>query len=70
MKYCVTASIVTVLNLILLTLAFALILQVNLSNVVNVLLYVVFPCLVFLNIPLYFIIKYLLLSKEVFFSRE
>jgi len=70
MKYCVTASIVTVLNLILLTIAFALIMQVNLYNVVNVLLFIIFPCLVFLNIPLYFIIKYVLLSKEVFFSRE
>ena len=69
-KYCLSASIVTLLNLILLTFVFALIMQVDLYNAKNIMFYIIMPCVLFLNIPLYYIIKYLLVSKEAFFTRE
>lgn len=68
LKYCITASIVAVLNLILLNFALVLALQVDLYVAKNILLFLIIPCIVYLNIPLYFIIKYLLVSKKMFFT--
>jgi len=70
MKYAITASLVAVLNLVLLTLSVTLILQINLYEVDNLLKFVLLPCILYLNIPLFYIIKYLLLSKEVCFTKE
>jgi len=70
MKYCVTASIVTVLNLFLLTFAITLILQVDLYDAKSLLEYIIIPFVIYLNIPLYFIIKYAFVSGRVFFAKE
>ncbi len=70
MKYCIAASFVTLLNLILLDFALVLIFQVDLYNAKYLYLYVILPIIAYLNIPLYFIIKYYLLSKGFFLIKE
>ena len=70
MKYAVTASFVAVLNLLLLTFAVDLIIRIDFSSVRDLLLYLVFPFILYLNIPMYFFIKYLLISAGCCFSND
>lgn len=62
MKFAISASFVAILNLLLLTFAIDLIIRIDFRNVRDVLLYLVFPFIAYLNIPMYFFIKYLLVS--------
>ena len=70
MKYAVTASFVAVLNLLLLTFAVDLIIRIDFGSVRDLLLYLVFPFILYLNIPMYFFIKYLLISAGCCFSND
>ena len=70
MKYSITTSIVVVLNLFLLTFAVTLIMQVDLNDAKNLLKYIIIPFVIYLNIPLYYIIKYSLVSGKVFFVNK
>ena len=70
LTYCMSVSFVIVLNLILLNFAIILISGVDLNLGKNILLFIVAPIVAYLNIPLFFIIKYLLVSKGVFFTKE
>lgn len=57
------------LNLILLVSAFAIISDINFSSIVDLLRYIVLPILLIINIPLYFIYKYLLLQKSYYYTK-
>ena len=70
LTYCMSVSFVVVLNLILLNFAVILITGVDLNIGRNVLLFIVAPIIAFLNVPLFFIIKYSLVSKGVFLIKE
>lgn len=70
LTYCMSVSFVVVLNLILLNFAVILITGVDLNIGRNILLFIVAPIIAFLNVPLFFIIKYSLVSKGVFLIKE
>ena len=70
LKYCIKASAVVVLDLILFTFALDLIFRADLYNVSDLLMYLILPFILYLDIPLYFIIKYYLISKKIFLKRD
>ncbi len=70
MGYCILCSFVVVLNLVLVDFAVVLALKIDLAVMRNLILCVVLPSVFFLNIPLYYIIKYTFLSKKLFYSKE
>jgi len=57
------------LNLILLISAFAIISDINFSSTKDLLRYIILPVLLVINIPLYYIFKYLLLQKNTYYTR-
>ena len=57
------------LNLILLVSAFAIISDINFSSIVDLLRYIIIPILLIINIPLYYIYKYLLLQKSLYYTK-
>ena len=63
-----TASII-VFNLLLVTLAVALLSDVNLEIVKNLLLYVAIPATVCIDIVIYFVAKYFLSKQKIFDNR-
>lgn len=70
MRYSVSAAFVAMLNLILLTFAVVLLLRIDLFAPWNLFVYVLLPIVLYLNIPLYFCIKYLLVSSGIFIKEE
>jgi hypothetical protein len=69
-KYSLSVAVVTLLNLILLTFVFALVMQIDLHSAQNLMYYIVIPIIVFMNIPMYYIIKYVLISKGIYFIKD
>jgi len=57
------------LNLILLICAFAIISDINFGKAEDLVRYIIIPILMVLNIPAYFIIKYLLLEKNIYYTK-
>ena len=57
------------LNLILLVCAFAIISDINFSSIVQLLRYIILPILLIVNIPLYYIYKYVLLQKSSYYTK-
>lgn len=56
-KDALQTSAIVILNLVLVLMALALILEVPLTNLKNLVLYIVYPLLLSLNIPLYYFIR-------------
>lgn len=68
MKSVIELCIVIMLNLVLITIVFSILAEVDFSNTAQLLRYVLYPSIVILNVPVYFIIKYLNLENPRFFE--
>lgn len=68
MKSVIELCIVVMLNLVLIMIVFSILAEVDFANTSQVLKYVVYPSIIILNVPIYFIIKYLNLDNRKFYS--
>lgn len=68
MKSVIELCIVVMLNLVLIMIVFSILAEVDFANTAHVLRYVVYPSIIILNVPIYFIIKYLNLENRKFYS--
>lgn len=68
MKSVIELCIVIMLNLVLITIVFSILAEVDFSNTAQLLKYVLYPSVVILNVPVYFIIKYLNLENSRFYE--
>ncbi len=68
MKSVIELCIVVMLNLVLIMIVFSILAEVDFANTAQVLKYVVYPSIIILNVPIYFIIKYLNLDNRKFYS--
>lgn len=68
LKSVIELCIVIMLNLVLITIVFCILAEVDFSNTAQLLRYVLYPTVVILNVPVYFIIKYLNLDNPRFFE--
>lgn len=68
MKSVIELCIVVMLNLVLIMIVFSILAEVDFANTAHVLRYVVYPSIIILNVPIYFIVKYLNLENRKFYS--
>lgn len=68
MKSVIELCIVIMLNLTLITIVFSILAEIDFSSTSQILRYVLYPAVIILNIPIYFIIKYLNLENQRFFN--
>lgn len=68
LKSVIELCIVVMLNLVLITIVFSILAEVDFSNVSELLIYILYPAIIILNVPIYFIIKYLNLENQRFYS--
>lgn len=68
LKSVIELCIVVMLNLVLITIVFSILAEVDFSNVSELLIYILYPAIIILNVPVYFIIKYLNLENQRFYS--
>lgn len=59
---------IVMLNLVIITFVYAILINIDFSNVRQLLLYICYPLLFILNLPVYFFIKYLKLDNQKYFS--
>ncbi len=68
MKSVIELCIVIMLNLVLIMIVFAILAEVDFASTSQLLIYVLYPSIAILNIPIYFIIKYLNLENPRFYN--
>lgn len=68
LKSVIELCIVIMLNLVLITIVFSILSEVDFANVSELLIYILYPAIFILNVPVYFIIKYLNLENQRFYS--
>ncbi len=68
MKSVIELCIVIMLNLVLIMIVFAILAEVDFASTSQLLKYVLYPSVLILNIPIYFIIKYLNLENPRFYN--
>lgn len=68
MKSVIELCIVIMLNLILIAIVFSILSEVDFSSTADLLKYILYPVIVILNVPVYFIIKYLNLENQKFYK--
>lgn len=68
LKSVIELCIVVMLNLVLITVVFSILAEVDFSNVSELLIYILYPTIIILNVPVYFIIKYLNLENQRFYA--
>lgn len=68
MKSIIELCIVIMLNLVLITIVFSILSEIDFSNTADLLKYILYPIIIILNVPVYFIIKYLNLENQKFYK--
>lgn len=68
MKSVIELCIVIMLNLVLITIVFSILSEIDFSSTADLLKYILYPIIVILNVPVYFIIKYLNLENQKFYK--
>lgn len=68
MKSVIELCIIIMLNLVLIMIVFAILAEVDFSDTAQLIKYILYPSIIILNIPIYFIIKYLNLENLRFYN--